>query len=868
MRPGYWTLALLLLGVALAGRVEVTQADRLELRKVGDAELVVLVGSPVILKLEKGEEVRADRVEYDRSARRLILIGKVRYQDADGRVTEADYLELYLDDESLDALEVHIQSGGIDLWGPEATRVMGQILLARGEFTPCARCAQDPYDYSFKARKVVLYPGDRLVAYDVRVYTRGQETLYLPLLLLHFSQRRPRFELGTDPTDGWFVKADLPYVTRGGLGFTLLRWFQNRGWGLGVDHWGAGAAYEHYKALYLPPAAGAQRGSLEAQLDYRMGDKNLRDLPFYQDVAFRWKNAPDDGGEPRWSLKAAYRLKEDGWRHDLSLERRENTTSGRLLLKLDSRSLGREEPRAEFRVDTYVDLGKEGAPAARTSPEIALRWLRGWSGAGFSVKGSLYMGGYFDRTNELNRSARAAGLWAGAGRVLADHVDTYRPRPLWRGFSLSAENRFKGWYYDTGERQVDWRSTLRAAQTLGSLKLEARLERHVAEGEAFFARDFVRPERKLDLSAGSRWTVLRGLVLSASGGRDLEHSVYTPLKAGLEARPGPLTLKLDHLYDPQLGQHKTTTGRLSLRLGDLAASVQTGYRYQDGAYDDLLLRASYALPGGNLSFSHTFDLNQKLPSETRAALELRPGGARYSLSETYLHDPRKLSGRLGAGWGPFSVRFDHTSYFVADASDPNYRDHQLTLSASWKEHRLTLLERWDGNRGRFGPGSLRFSSRFTGMKSAWDIRADWHLPEPGDEQVYLGQALVKGGFDLWPSGDTWPGLSVQGGFSYTRYAADDQKLTFTDFGFTAVWQGSENSRLYLSALLTQEVRTSEGWPPLQPRFVVTLDRCCWALRFTLDASAPSARVAFLYGGQSARFLFDESGVRMPWEGGL
>ena len=82
---------------------------------------------------------------------------------------------------------------------------------------------------------------------------------------------------------------------------------------------------------------------------------------------------------------------------------------------------------------------------------------------------------------------------------------------------------------------------------------------------------------------------------------------------------------------------------------------------------------------------------------------------------------------------------------------------------------------------------------------------------------------------------------------------------------TLGWRGEERTRFYLSALLTQEVRTSEGWPPLEPRFVATLDRCCWALRFTLDAAAPSAKLAFVYGDQSARFLFDESGIRFPWE---
>jgi len=868
VRRAWWACALVFFGLALAGRIEVLQADRLELRKVGDGELVVLVGQPVVLKLEKGEEVRADRVEYDRAARRLVLIGQVVYQDAEGRVTEADYLELYLEDESLEALEVHIQSGGIDLWGPEATRVLGQILLTQGTFTPCARCGQDPYDYSFEARKVVLYPGDRLIAYDATVYTGGEPTFYWPLLLLHFSERRPRAEVGTDPTDGWFVSADLPYVTRGGLGFTLLRWFQNRGWGVGFDHWGAGVAYEHYKALYLPPRVGAAGGSFEAQVDYRLGDKNLRDLPYYGTLAFKWHNPELGASEPRWSVAAAYRLKQRGWRHDLSLRRREKAISGRVSFQLTSRALGRSEPRAEFRLRSYLDLGDPGPPAPQTVPEVALKWTRGWSGYGFGVKGSVYFGGYLDRTNELNRSARAAGVWAGAGRIYLDHVDTFRQKAPWKGFSVSAENRFKGWYYDTGERQVDWRSNARVAQKLGGFQAEVRLVRQVTEGEAFFARDYRRPVRKLDLNANSRWTVFRGLTLTVSGGRNLEEGAYLPLEAGLSAGGLPLTLSVKHLYDPEAGEHRFTSGTLRLRLGDFSASAQTGYRYPKGAYDDLLLRASYALPGGNLAFSHRRDLNHGRAVETGGSFELRPGGARYSLSERYTHASNKLVGRLGAGWGPFSLRFDHTSFLTGDASDPDYRDHQLTLTAAWREHRVTLLERWNGADGRFGPGSLRFSSRFADLNSLWRVNAAWHLPEPGDEEVYIEEASLRGGFDLWPVGEDLPGMSVQGGFEYARYAADDRKFSFKNFGFTLAWQGEENTRLYLSALLTQEVRTSEGWPPLEPRFVVTLDRCCWALRFTLDAAAPSARIAFLYGDQSARFLFDESGIRMPWKGGL
>ena len=860
-------LLVLLAVMAWAERVEVVQAERLELRKVGDHELVVLVGNPVVLKLDGDREVRADRVEYDRAARKLVLIGHVYFRDRGGLVTEAEFLELYLDDESFEAIEVHIQSEGIDLWGPEVNRVMGQILLEDGKFTPCARCGQDPYDYCFKARKVVLYPGDRLVAYGVTVYSAGEPVFYWPVLLLYLSERRPRLEIGNDEADGWFAFADLPYVTQGGMGYTLLRYFQNRGWGLGVDHWGAGAAYEHYRALYLPPEVGAERGSVELAADYRLGDKNLRNVPWYQSLSASWRT-PESEDEPApWSIDAVYRLKADGWRHDFSLKRKERSTSGRLTLKLESRSTTRDEPKATLRVKTYLDLIEPGTPASKTVPELTLRWTKGYRAHGFSVKGGVVVGGYFDRTNELNRSARAQGVWASAGSVRVDHVDTYRPpKPYWKGFSLSAENRFKGYYYDTGERQVDWKTSLRASQRLGGLRVQAALVRQVTEGEAFFARDYLRPVHKLDLEGKLEWTVAKGVRIKASGGRDLQNAAYRPLKLELQARHAPWTLKLDHLYDPEEGAPTSTSGRLQWRAGNLTASAKTAYRYPETRYDDLELKLSYALPGGNLNLTHTHDLNESRPLETRAALDLRPGEARYALSEAYRYDEGRLQGRLDLGRGPFSISLRHTSYLGQGAEDSDRGDHDLTLTAAWEEHRLTLTEHWEGAEGRWGPGTLRFDSRYSGLKSLWRARALWNLPGPDEPAFYLKEASFEGGFDLLHGGGDLPSVSVQGRMSYRNDGEGARSYGFEDFGVTFGWRGEEKTRFFLSALLTQEIRLPEAEPTrLEPRFVATLDRCCWALRFTIDAAVPSAKLSLIYGDQSARFLFDESGIYLPWE---
>ena len=865
MRWSLVLLAALLLAGARAGRVEVVQADRLELRKVNGHELVVLYGRPVKIKLEDGRQIEADVVEYDRDARRLLLMGNVLYVDDEKRVIESDQLELYLKDESMDALEVHMRSGGIDLWGPEAMRVLGQILMTDGKFTPCARCGQQPYDYSFSADKVILYPGDRLIAYGVTVFVQGQPYLHWPLLMLHFSERRPRLEVHHDDVDGWSLAADLPYVTDGGLGFTLVRYFQNRGLGLGFDHWGVGAAYEHYRALYLPPEVGADSGSLELDLTYREGDERLRAIPYYANFHLEYDDAWPLPEKPRWSVRADWRDKTGDWKRTFSLERRDLPDQNRLWIDAYVRRESGPDPKPGLRLKTYFDLGPEGPPASRVFPEATLKWTKGWSYGGFSIKGSVSAGGYYDRTNELNRSARAAGVWAAAGRVFVQHVDTYNAKEPWPGFKVHFENRFSGWYYDTGERQVDWRNTVSLEQQLASLRFKTTIRRTVVEGEAFFSRDYRRPVHTLVLDAQAGWQPFKELNLSAKGGWDVWKGEYQKLTASLSWTPRPFNLSLQHVYDPQTGLNQNSTGSIGYRSGNFSASLAGGYDYQKGDYAPLAFKSSYALPGGNATLNHVYDLNLGRSKSTRFSVSLQPGNDRYSLSEGYDYERDLLSGQLSASWGPFSLSFGHETYLTADPASPNYRHSGLSFSAVWREHKLLLVENWNGRLGRFGPGYIIISSRYTGLDRTWRLKARWHLPEDGDEAVYLENAYVSGGFDLITPTLEHPGLSLQGGFDYLRYGPDDRQLTFKEFGFTAAWLADEHTRLFISALINQRVRTSEGWPPLEPRFVFTLDRCCWAMQFTVDAAVPSAKLSFIYGGKSARFLLDESGIHYPWE---
>jgi hypothetical protein len=255
-----WSLLLLfLLLPAMGGDPEGAGGrDRLELREEGGEEVYVLVGSPVRLERD-GEALEAERVVYFRGKRLLLLSGKVRYKDKEGRLIEAEELQVDLSDESFDALEVRIEAKDLLLTGPLCQRAAGAILLQGGYATPCASCGQAVPDYAFRAREIVLYPGDRVVARGVVLLVQEKPLLELPVLLLFLSERQPRLEVGQDDK-GVYVKAALPYVSELGLGYTLLHYYGGRGYGFGLDHFGVGEARERYFFLHTPPDTFQYRG--------------------------------------------------------------------------------------------------------------------------------------------------------------------------------------------------------------------------------------------------------------------------------------------------------------------------------------------------------------------------------------------------------------------------------------------------------------------------------------------------------------------------------------------------------------------------------------------------------------------------------
>jgi len=807
---------LLLAAAAFAAEVQVEEAETLFL--TGDGGTVVLEGNPVVL-IYDGRRIEAARVVYDREAKVLRLSGRVRYTDAEGRQIEAESLVLRLEDEALIAVELRLKDKGLEFRAPSACKNQGQIKLVESYFSPCLPCGQDPPDYAFFAKKVVIYPGDRVVAWDVWVEIEGRREFYLPLLVLYTGPRRPRLALGVSEADGLTLEADLPYVTPSGLGFTLLRYFERRGLGFGVDHWEVGPEKAHLYALYLPPPVGEDEGSIR--------------------------------------LLAEWADTQEGWKQSFTLRRDDDRVPGRFEITGRVEKTTKEDPQVVFRLERTLDTEPD-APALRGIErlELELAWKRGLRERGFSLNGKAVLGAYEAETNRQNRSAWAQGPRIQAGRALIEHHERYTPR-LSSGFFLSGSNDFTGYYYSTAEIQIDWKSALKAGYRTKTFESGLKLTREVREGETPFAFDRVPTRRKAALVPYLRYRP-RPFTFSLEGGYEFFSESLLPLKARAELREKNLRFSLDYSRNLEENRPEAIRASLSFAPRPFSLRANVGYRWSEDRYDPLTLRASYALPGGSASLSTRYDPGEGRFQSTRAALALRQGAQSLALQASYDHLREALALSASLGQGPWKlgarIRYPRPDG-VPDADDALEGHLSGTLSLAYQSNRLELTGELYDRAAEWA--TLAFYSSGNRLKGRWDLAAKLHLPDREDPALYLADFSLRGALELSPA------FAVQGTLAY-RNTGEEELLLFQNFGLTFRLYQDPTTRVFLSTFLTQTFDLGGETPtPVQPRIILTYDRCCWALRFSMDTEKEEISLSLLYGGQSLGLSMNPEGVLLP-----
>ncbi len=723
-----------LLGVVHAVEVEILEADKLEVRPItlpggGETELTVITGSPLRLRVD-GDDIIAEYAEFDRESRILRIVGPGNVSYDNVATKGEDYL-LDLSSGELNFQDVFIFTEPLDIEGVSAVRQPGQIDISGGLFSPCSRCRPEVQDYRFSAERMTLYPGDRLVAFNVTVYLRDLPSFFLPLLVVPLGpeERRPRFNLTRgSTTERASIALDWPYVFgANAFGVTSLRYYADVTSGLSNS-----------------PAETILGGTV--QESYFGGGFNHRfytgrgrgDVRFFYTPSFlsefETERTPAD-----YEYTFSYSTEEalNGLQTDLLLERDDPTNER--IINLSARL---SDTYGGFNFDyvtqTYFDLeltdssfspsydDDEGALRTYGQIEISPEDDLSFSVGPFTLTNLLVSAGvYEDYANSNNASARASGLTLGGspiirgGRLLEQHTVTLETLSPFAGSSLSGETRYTGQLYTTTnpsgefERLVDWTTTLSADQTFAGGSFGLAFSRVILEGESPFAFDArSTPNSRTDLRADLRLEPLPWFELSVSetyvfGDSDElnpSESRAEPLetRAELFNNVDWLDITLEQAYDLQ----ENDPGLLGATVGVTSPNTRlTSSLEVSGVYD--LKRTGDPITGEGSINESEVDVGASLGYSEYASLEVALG---YDFNGTL--DP------FAGGFGdPYRDPFDDDELGDdADNGQELYKPLLLSVTAGSETQEdsvpsVTLEFDRDLNRNRMNAVGYEVSGR-------------------------------------------------------------------------------------------------------------------------------------------------------------
>src|SRR5690606_5466576 len=438
-------LAVWLSSLATAARIVIDAASdpdsRLDIRTLvlpggEEVQLYVIEGDGLVITIDE-DVLTADHVEFDLTNRLVRVVGFGSFTTG-GETVEGYGLMIDLGAESLQADDVLIITEAIDVKGDSASRVPGLIRVALGEFSLCSRCNQEVEDYGFAAERLELYPGDRLVAFDVTVLIRANPVLHLPLMVLPLAQpdRQPRLEYRTGTaSERALIAVTWPYVAGpdafGDVGFRYYADVEPGGSRVG-DALLGGSVVRSYLGGSLAHRFYTERGKGRLLVDYTPSfvEGGARTDPQFQ---VRFDYADEEVlGPPQLQVT----LQRDDAVRPFIWE------AGVLSMHVD------QGVRGVFSSQVFIDLepGDAFVTPSYASGRVPLQTLARLElqpetldnlslGALRLDRLLLDIGAFEDRSNPINRSA-ALTPTVTSGRVRESHALSLSHQSLWRGAAL------------------------------------------------------------------------------------------------------------------------------------------------------------------------------------------------------------------------------------------------------------------------------------------------------------------------------------------------------------------------------------------------------------------------------------------------
>ncbi|MHB9025599.1 MAG: LPS-assembly protein LptD [Armatimonadota bacterium] len=190
--------------------------------------------------------INASEVSYDSPAELVIARGIVSIRAEDGTTYWGNVLEYNVRTSRWEFRDWSVEFPPRFLGQPfiapvflNGENITGQGNLVRGTNSEVTTCNLPAPHYEVRARRVDIYPGDKLIARDCDFYVLDHRIVHIPWFYLSLRQRRSPIvpEFGQNDFEGYYLRLLYQYVLRapneyGGIRLDLT---SKRGIGIGVD---------------------------------------------------------------------------------------------------------------------------------------------------------------------------------------------------------------------------------------------------------------------------------------------------------------------------------------------------------------------------------------------------------------------------------------------------------------------------------------------------------------------------------------------------------------------------------------------------------------------------------------------------------
>ncbi len=439
---------------------------------------------------------------------------------------------------------------------------LARIEMTDATLTTCDCCggAAVAQPYSIETGRLILYPDQLIVAFNLTVRSFGVGVFWLPVYVQPLKETldSPLFPaIGNSSLHGWFFKWNLPfYINKDNYGAILVDYFTR------FQEVGLGAVLRY--------AFAGQRGSIKGYyFPAKVGDSKLE---------FTLSHTADLPGD--WKMTGGVSYRKKGASHVLTFS---SSASG----PIDQWKLTLSASRSRAEQDDQVRINER-------LPELTLaRSTFTWGSFSFTPQVSV---GWF-------REWKGDALTGSSLRT--DGSITMNVTPItFLGFTLKPSGSLRLTSYEAGAmtRRREAHSFSVSATRSGMNITYAYQE---INGESPFAFDHLVAKNHiaLNLATGTE------LALRVSGGIDLTHGTLDPLQIRADWSPGAkITLAATYDIPASAFTHVDLSGNAT--YGNVSVDWAIPYDATNGSFDPATFKLhAGSSEAGTISLSGEFDLN-------------------------------------------------------------------------------------------------------------------------------------------------------------------------------------------------------------------------------------------------------------------